>query len=102
MKVNSVFGAKLKEVREARQLSQSELAKKLHVSTQTVSNWEISSSNPSLTTFMKIADVLDISPNYLLGYDKEVKLNTDGLDKKIIFDLQIIINDFKSKKRKED
>ena len=97
MKVDNLFGLKLKEVREARHLSQSELAKKLHVSTQTVSNWEIASSNPSLTTFIKIAEILDISPNYLLGFDKEVKLNTDGLDKKIIFDLQIIINDFKKK-----
>lgn len=98
MKIDNVFGLKLKEVREARHLSQSELAKKLHVSTQTISNWEISSSNPSLTTFIKISEILDISPNYLLGFDKEVELNTDGLDKKIIFDLQIIINDFKKKK----
>lgn len=95
MKTESVFGLKLKEVREARHLSQSELAKKLHVSTQTVSNWEISSSQPSLTTFQKIADILNVAPNYLLGYDKEPLLNTDGIDKKIVYDLQILINDFK-------
>lgn len=96
----AVFGTKLKEIRESKNLSQKDLAKLLHVSSQTISNWEISASFPSLPTFEKLVNVLETTPNYLTGCEELPEINTNGLDKKIVYDIQILVSDFKKLKTK--
>lgn len=57
----------LKTMRNARGLSQEELAIRLHVVRQTISKWEKGLSVPDADMLVKIAETLDTSVSELLG-----------------------------------
>jgi Zn-dependent peptidase ImmA (M78 family)/DNA-binding XRE family transcriptional regulator len=60
------IGAKIKQARKLRSLSQRDLAKRLPVSDQTVSKYEREESLPDSTRLMEIADALDVDLSYFL------------------------------------
>ena len=57
----------LKTLRKQRGLSQQELAVRLHVVRQTVSKWEKGLSVPDADTLIRIAEILEVSVETLLG-----------------------------------
>lgn len=61
-----MFSLRLKELRQSRNLSQKELAEILKVSTGTVGNWEVGLREPDFQTLTKIADMFNVSCDYLL------------------------------------
>lgn len=63
----SVLGKRLKKMRITKGLNQPELAKRLRVAKQTVSNWENGNRNPDADMLPKIADTLNTTTDYLLG-----------------------------------
>ena len=68
-----MFGKRLKELRESRGLSLSELAVKSGVAKSYISNMERDKmTNPSLEILTKIASVLEITPQLLISQDKDV------------------------------
>ena len=64
-----MFGDNLKRVRTSRNISQAALARMLSVSQQTIGSWEVNRTSPSPDTIVRIAKVLRVSANYLLGAD---------------------------------
>ena len=60
------FGEKVKAARENKGLSQSALAKKMHVSQQAVAKYEKIIEQPKLATVRKIADALDVTISELV------------------------------------
>lgn len=73
---------KIKELREKKHMSQSELADKLNVKQQTVGSWEIGRTDPSLDIQNKIADIFEVTLDYLNGRSsskKTVDINDDGV-----------------------
>lgn len=58
---------RIKESRNSLDLSQEELAQKLNVSKQTISNWENGNRIPDAQTLILLADIFDVSTDYLLG-----------------------------------
>ena len=58
---------KLKELREASNITQIELAKILNVSNTTISNWERGYREPDINSLIKIADYFNVSLDYLLN-----------------------------------
>ena len=62
-----MFGKRLKELREHKNLLQKELAAELNVTMQTISGWEISRTTPDYDTLVKIANFFNVSIDYLLG-----------------------------------
>ena len=71
------FGKTLKERRSQLDLTQQEVAKKLYVSRQTISNWENGKSYPDLDMLIKISDVYHVSIDSLLKGDQELKKSLD-------------------------
>ena len=70
----------LKQKRNELQLTQEEVAEKIHVSRQTISNWENGRNLPDLSSLILISEIYDISLDELIkGAPKMVK----QLDKKI-------------------
>lgn len=63
-------GPKIKELREAKKISQKELAEFLHVTPQAVSKWENSKSYPDLDTLLQLSRYFHISTDKLLGNSK--------------------------------
>lgn len=64
---NGVFAERLKLLRAQRNLSQSQLAKKLNISQSAVGGWEILKAEPGHETLCLVADVFGVSLDYLLG-----------------------------------
>lgn len=58
---------KLKELREQRRLNQEGLAIKLSVSQSTISAYEVGERTPDLNTLISIANLFDVSIDYLVG-----------------------------------
>ena len=68
------FSENLKKIREEKNLSQQELAKKLDVAQSTIAMWEASNRTPKLAELNRLAIVLKITVNRLLGQPKDKKI----------------------------
>ena len=66
-----MIGERLQELRKDRGYSQQELADLLGVSHFTISSYECNRSDPDEALKVKIAEIFDISIDYLLGLVKE-------------------------------
>lgn len=69
------FGEKLKEARKEAGLSQEQLAQKLSVSRSAVAKWESDKGMPDVNNLKTIAQLLDISVDYLLDEDEKLSFN---------------------------
>lgn len=60
---------RIKQLREAAGLSQRELGERIGISGPAVAMWESGENRPSLTNLEKLADVLGVSIDAILGRD---------------------------------
>lgn len=68
-----IFSKRLKELREEHRYSQYDIAEKLGVSQSYYAKFELNKGEPNLEIFLKIADLFNVSADYLLGRE----LNAD-------------------------
>lgn len=66
MKINKT----IKELRKEAQLSQTELAKHLNTTQDTISLWELGKSTPDAENIVKMAKLFKVSTDYLLGLEE--------------------------------
>ena len=80
-----MVGKNIKFFREKKNITQSELADKLCVTRQAVSNWENGKTEPDIEMLNKIASVLEISIEELIyGFKRETKIiNTKNVTENI-------------------
>ena len=90
-----MLNERIKQLRTERGLSQVDLAEKLGVSKQSVSNWENDNIQPSIEMLLKISRIFSVTTDYLLGEDSRKFLEITGLDPKYIPHIQQIIDDLK-------
>ncbi|OSA84121.1 transcriptional regulator [Clostridium botulinum] len=92
-----MLGDRLKELREEKQLTQEELGKFLNVSRQAISSYESEDTEPSISNLIKLADIFNVSLDYLLGRTKErYNLNLkDKKNKELLLDLIKVIEKHK-------
>ncbi|MBQ8448048.1 MAG: helix-turn-helix transcriptional regulator [Clostridia bacterium] len=88
-----MLNERIKILRMARNLSQVELAKKLNVSKQSVSNWENDNILPSIETLVEIARFFSVSTDYLLGLDDRKFIEVERLSETEIAHIKFIIED---------
>ncbi len=62
-----IFGERLKEIRTEKQLKQTDIAKMLNVSGNTVYAWENDKQEPSMSTLLKLSEILEVSLDFLFG-----------------------------------
>jgi transcriptional regulator with XRE-family HTH domain len=67
------FQDRLRFAREARKLTQAELAEKSGLQPSAVSHFETGGRSPSFDNLKRLADALDVSTDYLLGRVDEIK-----------------------------
>ncbi|MFL0365336.1 helix-turn-helix domain-containing protein [Pseudobacillus sp. 179-B 2D1 NHS] len=58
---------RIRELRKKSGLTQRELANKVNVSPQVISNWERNYTNPDHDDVKKLSEIFDCSSDYLLG-----------------------------------
>ncbi|RKI36739.1 XRE family transcriptional regulator [bacterium D16-51] len=66
-----MFAHRLRALRQEKNLTQTELAKKMNVAKTTIASYEQGKNEPNLSMLIKIADYFNVSIDYLLG-------NSDG------------------------
>lgn len=67
MKTSNIFPQRLKDLRLKKGLTQTELGKKLGVKQSTFTNWENGKREPNFETLIKLADLLEVSVDWLFG-----------------------------------
>lgn len=77
--------------------TQVQLAQKLGITKQTVSNWENDNIQPSIDMLTKLAKVFNVSTDYLLGLTPINSINVDGLPVEFVSHIVQIIDDYKTK-----
>lgn len=69
------FGEKLKEARKEAGLSQEQFAEKMNVSRSAIAKWETDKGMPDVNNLKVMAQLLDVSVDYLLDDDKKISFN---------------------------
>ena len=77
--------------------TQVQLAHKLNVTKQTVSNWENDNIQPSIDMLVKLSKIFNTSTDYLLGLTPTNAINVDGLPSEFVAHIVQVIDDYKSK-----
>lgn len=90
-----MLGQRIGELRTACGWSQVELAKRLRVAKQTVSNWENDNIQPSIEMLVRLSGIFGVSTDYLLGLEKVPRLSTEGLPETVVAHLQLLIEDYR-------
>ena len=88
---------RIKELRQAKRLTQVELANELGLTKQCVSNWENDNVQPSIDMLVKLADYFNVSTDYLLRREDSTKLCVEGLSVTEISHISDLIADLKRK-----
>ena len=88
-----MFGDIIKNLRISHNLNQIQLASKLNVSKQTISNWEHNNILPSIEMLIKIADFFSVSTDFLLERDFRTYIDVTGLSAEHRAYVQQIIHD---------
>jgi len=92
-----MLGQRICELRTALGWSQVELAKRLGVAKQTVSNWENENIQPSIEMLVRLAKLFNVTTDYLLGLEDIPRLNIEGLSNRVVMHISQLINDYREK-----
>lgn len=93
-----MLNERIRELRNIRGISQIQLANKLGVTKQSVSNWENDNILPSIEMLVKIANFFEVSTDYLLGLEKKRTLDVENLTDIQISHIQLIVDDLRNAK----
>ena len=74
-----------------------QVAQKLGITKQTVSNWENDNIQPSIDMLIKLSKIFNVSTDYLLGLTPTNSINVDGLPTEFVSHIVQIIDDYKAK-----
>lgn len=75
-----MFNKRLREVRMENGLTQQSMADKLEISLNAYQKYEQAERSPSLDCLVKIADIFDISLDYLLCRDEFIQFHATSSD----------------------
>ena len=92
-----MLGQRINELRIALGWSQVQLAEKLNISKQTVSNWENENIQPSIEMLVRISKLFHTTTDYLLGLDGTPMINVEGLPTSFVAHITQIIEDYKQR-----
>ena len=87
---------RIRNLRKDFNISQVELATRLGVTKQCVSNWENDNILPSVDMLVKIAKYFNVSTDYLLGLDSANAIDVSGLSDTEIAHIKLLIQDLKN------
>lgn len=88
-----MLSKRIHELRLAVGWSQVELAKRLQVSKQTVSNWENDNIQPSIDMLVRLSGIFGVTTDYLLGLEDTPRLDIRGLSPEAVAHLSLLIGD---------
>ena len=91
-----MLSQRVHELRVASSWSQVELANRLNISKQTVSNWENDNIQPSIEMLVRLSRIFNVTTDYLLGLDDTPRLSVEGLPAELVAHLSLLIDDYRN------
>lgn len=85
------LGEKIKHLRQSNKMSQSDLAKSLHVSYQAISNWERNKSYPDKENIIMISNLFNIPLDELMRDEQKYTPRSNSLIKYNLQNIVILI-----------
>ena len=73
------IGKKITELRKEKSWSQTDLAKHIQASRDIIGKYERGENSPSIEMAIKLADVLEVSVDYLLGKERFGRYDNDAV-----------------------
>lgn len=92
-----MLSKKITELRLSFGWTQVQLAQKLGITKQTISNWENDNIQPSIDMLVKLSKIFNVSTDYLSGLTPTNSINVDGLPTEFVSHIVQIIDDYKAK-----
>lgn len=90
-----MLGQRISEMRTLLGWNQVELARKIGVAKQTVSNWENENIQPSIEMLLRLSKIFGVTTDYLLGQDDVPRINIEGLPDVVVAHLTLLIEDYR-------
>ena len=90
---------RLKKTRLEKGLTQKQIAELLGISYQNYQQWERGTRNPKENTLQMIADVLDVSAEYLTGREYQIDLSMYHPTEKDMKAIKNLINEYFKKQK---
>lgn len=87
---------KIKKFRKARNMTQTELAKRLWVNKSIISSYENEQRLPSVEMLVKLSSEFNVSIDYLLGIDKNKTIDVSSLTDTQIEKISNLVTEFKN------
>lgn len=78
---------RIKSLRECQNKTQTELAKQLGITRSSVNAWEMGISVPSTQYIVELANIFNVSTDYILGVDATASVGVAGLSEE---DIEVI------------
>lgn len=75
-----MIGQRIRDLRKQKRMSQTELAKSAGVSQTTVTAWETGKAEPSSSAVAKLADIFNVTTDYLLGRPNKHETKKDDVE----------------------
>lgn len=88
---------RIKILREQQNKTQTELAKQLGITRSSVNAWEMGVSVPSTQYIVELANIFQVSTDYLLGINTTSSISVAGLSDKDIELIHSIISHLKNR-----
>ena len=89
---------RIKTLREQKGFTQAELSRQLGITRSSVNAWEMGISVPSTQYVVELANIFNVSTDYLLGVDTTATVNVSGLTEDDIHMICALIAHLRNKK----
>lgn len=91
------FGLRIKKLRQSKNLTQLQLAKRLNISKSMISAYENDIRLPSYDVLIKLSRIFNVSTDFLLGINSNRTINVSGLTDKQVEIINTLIAEFQRK-----
>ena len=92
-----MLSQQIRALRLAKGITQTQLADRLGVTKQSVSNWENDNIQPSAEMVVRLAEVFSVSTDYLLGLREKERLDVSGLSRDKVAHLRMLVEDLRER-----
>jgi len=89
------FGIRIKHLRQGSNLTQVQVAERLHISKAMVSSYETNIRLPSYDVLIKIATLYGVTVDFLLGFDRLKMVDVGGLTDSQVDLVLRMVNEFR-------
>lgn len=97
-----MLNKRIHELRLSFGWSQTELARRLGVSKQAVSNWENDNIQPSVDVLIRLADAFGVTTDYLLGREDIPRIAVPRLSPSAAAHLALLLQDLQTTIQKQE